>query len=110
LKGEERESCDVTEADRLGPQGLLLAKRSFACRLSAEQSSACRHSASVAGARGRRKRGLRRTCPKKCLHARPLCVGPRLRGDGVLALCAAVVRHLTAELRLQNCGYVGGCR
>src|SRR5690242_10550083 len=31
LKGEER-VCHVTEADRLGPQGPLSAKRSFACR------------------------------------------------------------------------------
>ena len=32
MKGEER-VCHVTEADRLGPQGPLSAKRSFACRV-----------------------------------------------------------------------------
>ena len=31
-EGEER-VCHVTEADRLGPQGPLSAKRSFACRV-----------------------------------------------------------------------------
>ena len=89
MKGEER-VCHVTEADR--PRGSAMPSR--------------RSKASPVGRRKRLAPGL----SEKCLHVRPLCaMGPRsllsqgqvLRGlrphrggDGVLPLCAAVLRRL----------------